>query len=122
MERNPLTRIALGVVINAVALWVAARVVPGVSLTDNLAMVLMVALVFGVANTFIRPILALVTCPFYIITLGLFTFVMNAIMLMITGWFTNGALTVEGWWPGIVAGIVVSIVSFLTGQFLRAER
>ena len=71
--------------VNAAALWAAIRLVPGVSFTGNWWLLFAVALVFGVLNARVRPILMLLTLPFFLVTLGLFTFVLNALMLWLTG-------------------------------------
>src|SRR6185503_10498640 len=76
--------ILLRLLINAAALWVATRLVDGIAFTGDLPTLLGVALVFGVLNVVLRPILKLLTFPFFLITLGLFTFVLNAVMLLIT--------------------------------------
>ena len=70
--------------INAAALWVAIRLVPGVSFTGSWWLLFAVALVFGVLNASVRPIMMLLTLPFFLITLGLFTFVLNGFMLWLT--------------------------------------
>lgn len=101
--------------INAAALWVAIRLVPGVTFTGEWWRLFAVALVFGVLNASVRPVLALLTLPFFVITLGLFTFVLNALML----WFASalsGALGlgfhVSGFGAAFIGALVVSIVSF----------
>jgi putative membrane protein len=70
--------------INALGLYIAGRMVHGINLGDNVGVVLGVALVFGLVNALIRPVLSLLTCPLIILTLGLFTLVINAVMLLLT--------------------------------------
>ncbi|HKH73287.1 MAG TPA: phage holin family protein, partial [Vicinamibacterales bacterium] len=82
--------ILVRLLINAAALWVATQLVDGISFIGDLPRLLGVAIVFGVLNVLVRPILQLVTCPFYILTLGLFTFVVNAVMLLITSAASEG--------------------------------
>lgn len=116
-------RLIMRVVINAVALYVAAAVL-GENMrvpTDALGLGL-VALVFGLVNAFIKPIVALLTCPLTILTLGLFTVVINALMLMLTGWLTGGQLAVGGFGWAIVGGLIVGIVSTLLSTFLADDR
>lgn len=107
--------ILLSLLINAAALWVATQVVDGISFTGNVPTLLGVALVFGVLNVVLRPILKFLTFPFLIVTLGLFTFVLNAVMLLITS-AASEALGLEfhvsGFIPAFVGALVVSIVSF----------
>jgi putative membrane protein len=112
------SRLIIRLVINAIALWVAAYLVPGIGLTDNAGGLVIVALVFGLVNAFIRPIVAVLSCPFYVLTLGLFTFIVNAFMLWLTAQFSGGNMAVEGIWPAILGGIVVGIVSFVLSMLL----
>src|SRR5262245_22854330 len=81
--------ILLRFLINAAALWLAAEVVPGIH-AGRPGSILAVALVFGLVNVLIRPILKLLTCPIILLTLGLFTLVVNALMLMLTAWIGRG--------------------------------
>lgn len=108
--RNLLIRI----VINGCALWAAAYFVDGISLSDDLGQIAIVAFVFGLANAILKPILKLVSFPFLLATLGLFALVINAAMLMITANFVDG-FSVDGWGPAIVGSIVVSVVTMLLG-------
>lgn len=113
--------ILIRLLINAAALWVATQVVDGISLTGNLPSLLGVAIVFGVLNVVVRPILKLVTCPFYILTLGLFTFVVNAVMLLITSAASEAlglGFHVEGFVPAFIGALVVTIVSFALSLFV----
>jgi putative membrane protein len=113
--------ILVRLLINAAALWVATQVVNGISFTGDVPTLLGVALVFGVLNVVVRPILKLLTCPFIILTLGLFTFVLNAVMLLITSAVSEAlglGLHVEGFVPAFIGAIVVSIVSFALSLFV----
>jgi len=113
--------ILLRLLINAVALWVATQLVDGISFTGDLPRLLGVAIVFGVLNVLVRPILKLVTCPFYILTLGLFTFVVNAVMLLITSAASEAlglGFHVDGFVPAFIGALVVSIVSFALSLFV----
>ena len=87
-------RLLMRLVINAAALWAAAVIVPNINLPTNeagvdLGALLVVALIFGLINALIKPVVKLATCPAYIVTLGLFTFVVNAGMLMLTSWIAG---------------------------------
>jgi putative membrane protein len=110
----------LRLLVTAVALAAAAYFVTGIH-TGGFGAVLLTALVFGVVNALIRPIVKMATCPFYALTLGLFTFVVNALMLMLTGWL-SGKLGIEfsvaGFWPALWGSLVVSVVSTLLSFFL----
>jgi putative membrane protein len=101
-------------VITAVALWVAVQLVPGITHVGPPAQLLVVALVFGVLNAAIRPILLMLTCPLVLITLGLFIFVLNALMLWMTGALSQAldlGFRVDGFLPALVGGLVVGLVS-----------
>ena len=111
----------LRLLVNAAALWVAALVVEGINLegdstTDRLVTVLVVALIFGVVNTVIKPVLKLVTLPLFILTLGLITFVINALMLWLTSWVAGGLdlpFDVDGFWPALLGSLVITFVSWV---------
>ena len=102
--------------INTLALYVAVRVVPGVEYTGGPAGLVIVAALFGLANATLRPLLAMLTCPLVLVTLGFFLFVINAMMLLLTGWLSHQfdlGFQVEGFWPAFWAGLLVSLVSLL---------
>ena len=116
--------------INAVALLVAAWLVPGIRLaaagrgaTDNDWVTLaLVALLFGVINAVIRPLVILLSLPLEILTLGLFTFVINALMLLLTSGIAQRlhlGFRVDGFWPAFVGALVISLVSFLLSRIAR---
>ncbi len=109
-------RFLLRLLINAAGLWVAVRIVPGISYSGGRAPFLGVALVFGVVNAFIRPVVRLLALPLILLTLGLFALVVNGLMLMLTGYFSEALglrFHVEGCWPAILGALVVSIISML---------
>ena len=108
--------------VNAAALWVATRIVTGVTYTGALLPFIGVALVFGVVNAVIRPILTFLTFPFFIVTFGLFAFVLNAFMLWITSSLAARLglqFHVAGFWPAFWGALVVSIVSTVLGIVVR---
>jgi putative membrane protein len=114
-------RIVVRVIINAIALWVAARLV-GAQAPGDVWQLLLVSIIFGLLNAFVRPILTLLTCPFYILTLGLFTFVMNVIILWLTERISGGLVDWGGFGQMLVAGIIVSLVSFFLNLFLGDDK
>ena len=77
-------KLVIRILINAAALWLAAMILPNIALTSNLLGILVVAIIFGLVNALIRPIISLLALPITILTLGLFTLVINTIMLLIT--------------------------------------
>jgi len=116
-------RILIRIFINAVALWVTAWLMPDVNINGDWQMLLVVAIVFGLVNTFIRPLAKLVTLPINILSLGLFTFVLNGLLLMLTAYITRMVTFGEGGffhtlWTAILASIVISIVSTILGWAL----
>ena len=109
-------RFFLRLLINAAALWVATRVVPGVTFAGEPVYLIVVALVFGLLNALVRPILTLLTCPLLILTLGLFTFVINAVILLLTSALSEKlgiGFSVSGFWAAFLGALVVSIVSIV---------
>ena len=113
--------VLLRLLINAAALWVATRLVSGITYTGDGVSLLGVALVFGVLNVLIKPILFLLSLPFLIVTLGLFTLVLNALMLLLTSRASDAlglGFTVSGFWPALFGGLVVSVVSFGLSLFV----
>lgn len=111
-------------VLNAAALWIAAAIVPGLDFNGGLGRLLLVAAVFGIVNSILRPLLTILTCPLIIITLGLFTLVINALLLWITGWLSetwNLGFTVMGFWAAFWGGLVVGLVSMLLSLMLPAK-
>ena len=115
----------LRLLINAAALWVATRVVPGISFTGDWRLLLVVALVFGVLNVLVRPILMLLTFPILLVTLGLFTFILNAFMLWLTSAVSSAlglGFHVADFWAAFIGALVVSVVSFGLSLFLMPSR
>jgi putative membrane protein len=114
----------LRTVVTGFALWLVTWFVPGMSFVgadtrlQEIGIILVVALVFGVVNAIIKPIVQVVSIPLYILTLGLFHVVINALMLWITAWITEhtthwGLYIDHFWWTAIWAAIVLSLVSWV---------
>ena len=103
--------------INAAALWIAAYFLPDVSISGSILDLFIVAAIFGLVNAFIKPILKLLTLPINLLTLGLFTLVINALMLLLTGWVSD-ALVINGFFPALFAGVIISIVSTILSWIL----
>jgi putative membrane protein len=109
--------------VNAAALWAATRLVPGISVNGDWRLLFAVALVFGVLNVSVRPILMLLTLPLFILTLGLFTFVLNALMLWLTSAISDAlglGFHVEGFGAAFLGALVVTVVSFLLSLFVAS--
>jgi putative membrane protein len=110
---------------NAIALWIAAQFIAGLTFTGDLLQLLLVAAVFGLVNSLVRPLLTVLTCPLIVLTLGLFTLVINALMLLLTGWFSarwNLGFGVAGFWPAFLGGLVVGIVSLVLSLVFPPQR
>lgn len=111
----------LRVLISGVALWLAEVLLPGISIVGadttggEIGVLLAVALVFGVVNAVVKPIVHVLSIPLYILTLGLFTLVVNALMLMLTAWvteLTSWGLRIEDFGDAFIGALIVSVVSF----------
>jgi putative membrane protein len=111
--------------VNAAALWVATSMVPGVSYSGGPVPLLGVALVFGVVNAVIRPVLKILTFPIIILTLGIFALVINGLMLMLTSALSSAlglGFHVGGFWAAFWGALVVSLVSTILSLFIRDSR
>jgi len=118
-------RFLLRILISAAALWVAVRIVPGISYTGTPLMLLCVAIVFGVVNTIVKPIITLLSIPAILLTLGIFLLVINALMLWLTGWISTTlglGFQVQGVGAAFLGAIVVSLVSWLLSIFLAEHK
>jgi putative membrane protein len=115
MESMWIVRLA----VNAVALYAAIYIVPGLQGTvvnDNWVTYVVLGLIFGGVNVLIRPIVKLITCPFYVLTLGLFALIVNTLLFELTFWI--GSLfdvttTITDFWAAFLGAIVVSLVTML---------
>ena len=111
-------------VINAIALWLATRLVDGLTFDGDMVFLFVVALIFGVVNSVVKPILMLLTFPALILSLGLFLFVLNALMLWLTGALSDAAglgFHVEGFGAAFLGALVVSVVSFVLSLFVGKD-
>src|SRR4249919_3876840 len=108
--------------VNAAALWVATRIVPGVTFDGGVVPFLAVALVFGVINATLRPLTKILTFPLILVTLGIFALVVNGLMLWLTSSLSSSlglGFHVSGFWAAFFGALVVSIVSALLSLTLR---
>ena len=121
----------LRLVITAVAIWLASLWVDGIEIAqaastgEQILTVLVIALVFVLVNSVIRPIVAFLSTPLYILTLGLFTLVVNALMLMLTGWitsFTSWGLTVDGFWTAVWGALIISVATWVMALLVPRSR
>jgi putative membrane protein len=119
--------------INAAGLLVAAWIVPGIHLSaarghalpNDWLTLAIVALIFGVVNVVIRPVVLLLTLPLNILTLGLFTFVVNALMLLLTSWIAEGmdlGFRVDGFRVALFGALIIAIVSYVLNHLFAKRR
>lgn len=114
-------RFLIRLLINAVALAAAERLIDGITYTGEWIWLLAVALIFGFVNATISPLLKMLTCPLILLTLGLFTLVINGLMLQLTAYlagFFDLSFKVEGFWPAFLGALVISVVSFVLSALL----
>lgn len=102
--------------LNGLAIVITAYLLPGVRLS-GFGAALIAALVLGLINTFLKPVLILLTLPLNILTLGLLTFVINALLIMLTSAIVSG-FSVDGFWWALLFSLVLSIVSYLLNVML----
>ncbi len=125
-----MTNWALRVLSNACALAIAAWLFAGIdvngsSRSDRILTLMLVALIFGLVNEIVRPIVATLSLPLYLLTLGLFYFVVNALMLLLTSWLAGGlnlGFHVDGFWTAVFGAIVITAVSWVIGIALPSAK
>lgn len=114
-------RFLIRTVATAVALWVATALVSGISVTgsstgENVLTLLVVAIIFGLVNAVLKPIIKVLGCLFYLLTLGLIAFVVNALLFLLVDWLSgllNLPFHVDGFWSAFWGAIIVGLVSWL---------
>lgn len=111
-----MTGFLLRLLISALGLWLASAIVPGVYVA-GVGSLLIAALLLGIVNAIVRPVLVILTLPITIVTLGLFLFVVNAAMLGLVAWLLPG-FTLTGFWAALWASVVVSLVSWIASSFI----
>lgn len=123
--------VAIRIGVNSLAIWVAALVVPQVNVTEGTASQVLITLLvlgalFGVVNALIKPVVKFLSFPFYIVTLGLFAFVVNAFMLKLVEWISEplglGFDAGPFFWSTLAAAVVVTLVSMLASVLVPEPR
>ena len=121
----------LRVLINGVAIWLATLVLSGLTVVggdttaERAGIILLVALIFGIVNAVVKPLVAFLSFPLYILTLGLFTLVVNALMLMLTAWITERAdwgLRIDDFWTALIGALIIAVVSFVLSVVVPKSR
>jgi putative membrane protein len=126
-EEIQMTKFILRLAINAIALYLAVLILPGrIELQSGLVSILWLALIFGLINALFRPLLQFLTCPLILLTLGLFTLVINTFLFWLTSvigqWFGIELLISDPvWWNAFLGGLIVSIVSVVMTLILKDE-
>ncbi|WP_114203237.1 phage holin family protein [Janibacter anophelis] len=124
-----MTNFLIRTAVNAVALWVAAWLIDGIVLAEDdatfaskFATVVLVALIFGLVNAVVKPIAKVLAFPFIVLTLGLFTFIVNAFLLQLTEWISKplglSFEITEFWWDAVIGALVITIVSMILNWVL----
>ena len=130
-------KVIVKILVVAVALWVATKLIPGITVdvtktsqrliesasnsVNEILILIVVALIFGIINAVIKPIVKTVGCAFYILTLGLIALVVNALLLLLTSWIAEQlglAFHVSGFMAAFWGAIIISVVSWLLGLFI----
>ncbi|RMG93197.1 MAG: phage holin family protein [Chloroflexi bacterium] len=110
--------------INAIALWAAIQIVPGLDHDGTGVSLLMIALIFGLVNALVRPFLLLLTCPLVLLTLGVFLLVINTVMLSLTIWISSLfdlGMSSSGFWATFFGALVISIVSGVINLLIKDD-
>lgn len=123
-------RFLVWVLVNALALAAATYLLTGITLTgatgeDRVVTLVLVAVVFGVVNAVVRPVVKLLSLPFIILTLGLLVFVINGLMLLLTSWLSEQiglGFRVDGLWTAVLGGLVVMVASWILEVLLPDPR
>ncbi len=120
-------RLFVRLVINALALWIAIELIPGLTFEGSNVSLFIIALIFGLVNALVRPIIILLTCPLVVLTLGLFILVINTIMLSLTIWLSGPevfdlGLRSSGFWATFLGALVISVVSGIITGLIKDER
>ena len=116
-----LRRLVIRFAVNAAALYVAAWALPGVTYGDEWATVLVAAAVFTLVNAWVKPVVTVLSIPFIVLTLGLFYFLVNVLMLYVTDWLV-GNFDIESLGAAVLAAIIVSVVNAVLHPLLPGRR
>lgn len=110
-------KFVVSLLLNAIAIVIAAYVLPGIHV-DSFLTAILVAVVLGIINTIIKPVLVILTLPITIITLGIFYLVLNALMILLTAAIVKG-FTVDNFWWALLFSIVLSIINSILSEFSK---
>jgi putative membrane protein len=106
--------IVLRILVNALAIAIVARLLPGFHVANNdIGTYILIGLVLGIINVFVKPIVTLLTCSLVVLTLGLFILVINGLMLWLTAALLPDLMTIDNFWWAILGGVVISIINMI---------
>lgn len=127
-----MARFLITLIVNAVALWLTALIVAGVDVVSyasdaaaDVLTYLLIALIFGFVNTFVGTVVRIVAFPLYVLTLGLFSLIVNGLLLLLVAWISGllgFGLIVDGFWTGVLGALVLGIIAWLLGLIVRPAR
>ncbi len=121
-----MTKFILRWAINSIALYLAVFLLPGLELRSGLVSIIWLALIFGLINALLRPLISILTCPLIVLTLGLFTLVINTFMFWLTSAIGKSfglelVISNPVWWNAFLGGLVVTVVSVILSLILKDE-
>ncbi|GAA1736426.1 phage holin family protein [Luedemannella helvata] len=115
--------------VSALAVWLSTLIIPGIDVTaettaGTIGTVVLVALIFGVVNAILKPIIKFVGCAFYVLTLGLISLIVNGLLFLLTSWIAGQLdipFHVDNFWHAVLGALFVGVVSFIVGLVLRDD-
>ncbi len=113
-------KLLIKLLLNGLAVYATAALLPGIGVTGYFAAVL-VAIVLGILNTLLKPLLVVLTIPITIFTLGLFLIVIDALILMLAGWFLDG-FVVDGFWWALLGSLILALITSVLEKLVYDER
>lgn len=113
-----LLKILSGVIINAIAIYAAVQIVDGISLKITFLNLILAGLLLGIINTFIKPVLTLLSLPFVLLTFGLFTIIINVALLFLMAYLIP-SFEIAGFWAGLFGVIIISLVNYILSTFTK---
>lgn len=114
-------KLILRILLTAIAVVILAEFLPGITLTDGYTSAIIVAVVLGILRVTVKPILVFFTLPATIVTLGLFLLVINAVIILIAGYFVSGFI-VSGFWTALLFSVLLSIFQSVLYSFLNEDK
>jgi putative membrane protein len=120
MTMHPVVRFLVFWGVNTLSLWVADELFDGISFLTPQSLFI-AGLMLGIVNTFLKPVLVILTLPLSVLTLGLFVLVINALMLLLVAWLVPGFI-VAGFWLGFVVALFVAIFSFIVNSLIGVNK